>query len=67
MEKIWIALSKTCLMKEKRSCEGHWNTRGKPASNQLPKNSGAIIRAYTEEEAEQWIAAYNEATKDIED
>ena len=27
----------------------------------------AITRVYTAEEAEQWIAEYNEATKDIED
>ncbi len=34
---------------------------GKPASHQLTKNSGAITGAYTEEEAEQWIAEYEKA------
>lgn len=33
----------------------------KPASNELPEDSGAIIGYYTAEEAEQWIAEYNEA------
>ena len=33
----------------------------KPASNQLPEDSGAITGAYTEKEAEQWIAEYEEA------
>ena len=33
----------------------------KPASNQLPEGSGAITEAYTEEEAEPWIAEYEEA------
>ena len=34
---------------------------GKPASNQLPEDSGAIIGAYTKKEAEQWIAEYEKA------
>ena len=34
---------------------------GKPASNELPENSGAETGAYTQEEAEQWIAEYNKA------
>ena len=34
---------------------------GKPASNELPENSGTKIGAYTQEEAEQWIAEYNKA------
>ena len=33
----------------------------KPASNELPEDSGAITGTYTAEEAEQWIAEYNEA------
>ena len=33
----------------------------KPASNQLPEDSGAITGAYTKEQAEQWIAEYEEA------
>jgi len=34
---------------------------GKPESNEIPENSGAITKAYTKEEAEQWIAEYEEA------
>ena len=34
---------------------------GKPASHELPENSGAVIGAYTQKEAEQWIAEYNKA------
>ncbi len=37
----------------------------KPASNQLPEDSGAITGAYTKEEAEQWIAEYEEAMSEI--
>ena len=33
----------------------------KPKSNKLPKNSGAITGTYTREDAEKWIAEYNEA------
>ena len=36
---------------------------GKPASHQPPKN--AILGAYTEEDAEKWIAEYNEAMSSI--
>ena len=32
---------------------------GKPLSNDLPENRGAIIGAYTKEKAAQWIAEYN--------
>ena len=35
---------------------------GKEVSNELPESSGAILGAYTEEEAERWIAEYAEAT-----
>ena len=35
---------------------------GKPASDQLPENSDAITGAYSEEEAERWIADYKKAT-----
>ena len=38
---------------------------GKPVSHELPENSGAIIEAYTAEEAEQWIAEYNEAMSEV--
>ena len=34
---------------------------GRPESNELPEDSGAITEPYTEEEAEQWIAEYEEA------
>ena len=33
-----------------------------PASNELPEGHGAILGAYTKEEAERWIAEYAEAT-----
>ena len=36
-----------------------------PASHELPKNSGADTGAYTAEEAEQWIAEYNEAMSEV--
>ena len=35
---------------------------GKPVSHELPENSGAVTGAYTEEEAERWIAEYEKAT-----
>lgn len=38
---------------------------GKPPSNQLPENSGAITGAYTKEEAEKWIAEYDKATSEV--
>ena len=38
---------------------------GKPGSNELPENSGAITGAYTEKEAEQWIAEYEKAMSEI--
>ena len=34
---------------------------GKPVSHQPPEDSGAIVEAYTVEEAERWIAEYAEA------
>ena len=37
----------------------------KPASNELPKDSGAITGFYTAEAAEQWIAEYNEAMSEV--
>ena len=36
-----------------------------PISHELPKNSGAITEPYTAEEAEQWIAEYNEAMSEV--
>ena len=38
---------------------------GMPESNELPQDSGAIIGAYTEEEAEQWIVEYEEAMSEV--
>ena len=38
---------------------------GKPESYELPGNSGAITGAYTEEDAEKWIAEYNEAMSSV--
>ena len=38
---------------------------GKPASHELPENSGAITGAYTKEEAAQWIAEYKAATSAV--
>ena len=35
---------------------------GKPKSNKLPKDSCATTGSYTKEEAEQWIAEYEQAT-----
>ena len=35
---------------------------GKPASNKLSEDSGAIVGAYTKEEAERWIVEYRGAT-----
>ena len=35
------------------------------ASNQLPENSYAITGSYTEEEAEQWIAEYEQAMSEV--
>ena len=34
---------------------------GMPESNKLPKDSGALTGAYTKEEAETWLAEYEEA------
>ena len=36
---------------------------GQPVSHELPANSGAVIGAYTQEEAKQWIAEYNDAMR----
>ena len=42
---------------------------GKPASNELPENSGAVTTPpsppYTKEEAKQWIAEYNKAMEGV--
>ena len=38
---------------------------GKPENKQLPKDSNAITGAYTEEEAEKWIAEYVEAMSEV--
>ena len=45
------------------------NHVGKPASNKLPPNSGAVTAPpsppYTQEEAEQWIVEYQEAMREV--
>ena len=38
---------------------------GQPASHELPENSGAETGTYTQEEAEQWIAKYQEALREV--
>ncbi len=38
---------------------------GKPENKQLPENSGAVTEAYTEEEAEAWIAEYEKAMSEV--
>ena len=38
---------------------------GIPESNELPQESGAVTGTYTEEEAEQWIAEYEEAMSEV--
>ena len=38
---------------------------GKPENRQLPKNSYASTGAYTEKEAERWIAEYEEAMSEV--
>ena len=36
----------------------------RPASHELPENSGAITGSYTKKEAEQWIAEYKKAAQE---
>ncbi len=38
---------------------------GKRTSYELPEHSGAVIGTYTDEEAEKWIAEYEEATSGV--
>jgi len=38
---------------------------GMPENNELPEDSGALTGAYTEKEAEQWIAEYEEAMSEV--
>ena len=38
---------------------------GKPPSNKLPENSGAITSFYTKEDAEKWIAEYEKAMSEV--
>ncbi len=38
---------------------------GKPRSHQLPEDAYAITGSYTKEEAEQWIAEYEEAMSEV--
>ena len=37
----------------------------KPVTHQLPEDSGAITGSYTKEEAEKWIAEYEEAMSEL--
>ena len=37
----------------------------RPTNRQLPENSGATKEPYTKEEAEKWIAEYEEAVSDL--
>ena len=38
---------------------------GKPTSYELPEDNDAITGAYTEEEAEEWIAGYEKAMSEV--
>ncbi|MDE0514622.1 MAG: pentapeptide repeat-containing protein [Gammaproteobacteria bacterium] len=38
---------------------------GKPASHELPHNSGAKTGSYTQEKAEEWIAEYKKAVPEV--
>ena len=38
----------------------------KPTSHELPENSGAVTGAYTQEEAEEWIAEYEKAMSKVQ-
>ena len=38
---------------------------GQPESNHLPEDSGAITGSYTKEEAEKWIAEYEQAMSEV--
>ena len=63
---LWIALSGNPFSEEdKKLREKLTRHLDKPKSNKLPENSGAITGTYTEEEAEKWIAEYNEAMSSV--
>ena len=38
---------------------------GNPESHQLPEDSGAITGSYTKEDAEKWIAEYENAMSEV--
>ena len=38
---------------------------GQPKSNQLPEGSGAVTGSYNEQEAEKWIAEYEQAMSEV--
>ena len=51
---------------------GAWKLReklqphiGPPVSHELPEDSGAVTGTYTEEEAERWIAEYEQAMSEV--
>ena len=37
----------------------------KPASHELPEDSGTILGSYTKEETEQWIDEYNKVMSEV--
>ena len=49
-----------CLLRERLALH-----IGREESRQIPGNSGALTGAYTKEEAEQWIAEYEEAMSEV--
>ena len=50
---------------KKRICEGINRETDQTLISRLPEGSGAITGAYTVEEAEQWIAEYEEAMRGV--
>ena len=38
---------------------------GRPKSNQLPEGSGAITGSYNEQEAEKWLAEYEQSMSEV--
>ncbi len=53
------------LEKDKKLREKLTRHLDKPKSNELPESSGAITGTYTREDAEKWIAEYNEAMSSV--
>ena len=60
------SIIKNLLGTQARSLQTQLNPHiSQPPSRQLPRDSGAITGAYTKEEAEQWIAEYEEAMSEV--